>query len=75
MILGIVIGVSVVYIGFLIFNIIRISKRIAEFEKEEMEKQYAIRSSDKRSINCFNDVRFDYHQHTYLENVEMEKQG
>ena len=38
MILGIVIGVSVVYIGFLIFNIIRISKRLAEFEKEEMEK-------------------------------------
>ena len=38
MILGIVIGVSVVYIGFLIFNIIRISKRLDEFEKEEMEK-------------------------------------
>ena len=29
---------SVVYIGFLIFNIVRISKQLAEFEEEEMEK-------------------------------------
>ena len=38
MILGIIIGVSVVYIGFLVFNIIKISKSLDEFEKEEKEK-------------------------------------
>lgn len=37
-VLGIIIGVSAVYLGILITGIIVCNKRLAEFEKEETEK-------------------------------------